>query len=294
MSHPFYIVDVFAEKKYGGNQLAVIINDGVLDAQDMQQIALEMNYSETTFIQDAHQHNGGYNVRIFSLDEELPFAGHPTLGTAFIIQQVIVGAEVPEIRLNLPVGQIPVSISYSSGQPDLLTMKQVEPLFGQKLSAGEAAAAIGLNPKLVDRSFPVEEVSTGLPFIIIPLINLEAVRQSKVDIHAYQALIEKTEAKSLLIFSPETYLKENQVNCRMFDHYHGIPEDPATGSANGCLAAYLVRHQYFGSNEIRIRVEQGYEINRPSLLLLEAKEERGEFSIYVGGRCVQTARGELL
>jgi trans-2,3-dihydro-3-hydroxyanthranilate isomerase len=140
----------------------------------------------------------------------------------------------------------------------------------------------------------VEEVSTGLPFIIIPLVSLEAVRQGSVDLPAYHALIEKAEAKSLLIFAPETYREENQLNCRMFDHYHGIPEDPATGSANGCLAAYLVRHRYFGSSEIRVRVEQGYEIKRPSLLLLEAKEERGVINVWVGGSCILTARGELL
>lgn len=293
--HPFYIVDVFAETKYAGNQLAVVDQAADLTSTEMQSIAREMNYSETTFILSGQENNGGFDVRIFSLDEELPFAGHPTLGTAFIIQQFLLEAKIiPEVRLNLPVGQIPVTISYQANRPEIMWMKLVAPQFGKQFAAEDAARALNLDEVMIDRRFPVEEVSTGLPFIIIPLVSLEAVRSCRVDQNAYLKLIDQAEAKSLFVFCPETYLPENHFNCRMFDHFHGIPEDPATGSANGCFAAYLVKNCYLGSTAIDVRVEQGYEIGRPSLLLLKASAEKGGIAIEVGGKTILVARGQLL
>ncbi len=295
MGYPLYLVDVFAEKKYAGNQLAVIGNAAGLSAETMEEIAREMNYSETTFILADEERDGGFDVRIFSPGEELPFAGHPTLGTAYIIQQFIVRAEVPVVSLNLKVGQIPVSFSYSGGEPDVLWMRQVAPTFGKTFEPGEAAGALSLDTGAVDSRFPVQEVSTGLPFIIVPLKDLEAVRDCRIDKKGYLNLIDRAEAKSVLVFCPETYKPENRVNARMFDDYHGIAEDAATGSANGCLAAYLVKNRYFGSREIDLRVEQGYEIGRPSLLLLQAREvANGEIEVNVGGKVIMVARGELV
>ncbi len=295
MNLPLYHLDVFAETKYAGNQLAVVRNAEGLSALDMQKIAAEMNFSETSFILSDQEKDGGYDVRIFTLDEELPFAGHPTLGTAYIIQRYIIKKEVPEIRLNLKVGQISVTFSYRDGEPDFLWMKQIAPTFGKKFNAGEVAVALNLDPSMIDTRYPVQEVSTGLPFIIAPLVSLDAVRAAIIDRVGFMKLIDKSEAKLIFIFSPETYDPANQVNGRMFDSHIGIGEDPATGSANGCLASYLVKHRYFGEKKVDIRVEQGYEIGRPSLLLLRAQEEEGgAISVAVGGRVIMVARGELM
>jgi len=295
MAYPLYMVDVFAESKYAGNQLAVVRNGGGLSAVDMQKIAREMNYSETTFIMSDQTRAGGYDVRIFSLSEELPFAGHPTLGSAYIIQKVIIGEEVPEVKLNLKIGQIPVSFSYRSGEADILWMKQVAPVFGRRFEAIDAAQALNLKVDQIDTNFPLQEVSTGLPFIIVPLKNLDAVRACYIDRVGFLKLIDQAEAKSLFVFCPETYDPENDINARMFDDYHGLSEDPATGSANGCLAAYLVKYRYYGSTEIDVKVEQGYEIGRPSRLLLRAVEdESGSIAVSVGGKVIMVARGELV
>ncbi|MDY6826373.1 MAG: PhzF family phenazine biosynthesis protein [Bacillota bacterium] len=296
MSHPFYIVDVFAEKKYVGNQLAVICDADSLTTEEMQKVALEMNYSETTFIISDQPRNGGYDVRIFSLDEELPFAGHPTLGTAYIIQQQLISRDIPELKLNLPVGQITVTFSYKNGKPHILWMRQVAPRFGLTFKAKDAAAVLNIEEEEIDERFPIEEVSTGLPFIIIPLKKLAAIRKCCINNAAYRQLIDKAEAKSIYVFAPETYQPGNDLNTRMFDDFHGIAEDPATGSAAGCLAAYLVKNGYYGKPKVAVRVEQGYEINRPSILFLEAEktEKSEEISVLVGGRVVATARGELL
>ena len=295
MNLPLYHLDVFAETKYAGNQLAVVRNAAELSTLEMQKIAVEMNYSETSFILSDEEREGGYDVRIFTLDEELPFAGHPTLGTAYIIQQEIIKKEVPEVTLNLQVGQIPVTFSYTKGMPDILWMRQVAPKFGKVFAAEEAATALNIDPSMIDSRFPVQEVSTGLPFIIVPLVSLDAVRAVSIDRVGFMRLIDRSEAKLIFVFCPETYNPENQVNGRMFDSHIGIGEDPATGSANGCLASYLVKHRYFGDTKIDIRVEQGYEIGRPSLLLLRAQEEEGgAISVSVGGSVIMVAKGELL
>ena len=293
MTYPLDLVDVFAEAKYTGNQLAVVRNAGSLTATEMQNIAREMNYSETTFVLSDQERDGGYDVRIFSLDEELPFAGHPTLGTAYIIQQRLIGTETPRVKLNLPVGQITVDFSFTDGLPDILWMKQIEPVFGIEFEAEDAAAALSISAGQIDHRFPIQEVSTGLPFILVPLTGIDAVRECKIEQRGYRSLIESAEAKSVFVFCAEAYMPGNHLNSRMFDDYHGIAEDPATGSANGCLAAYLVKHRYFGSDQVDVRVEQGYEIGRPSLLLLKAKEERGVIDVNVGGRVIPIASGKL-
>ena len=290
----FCIVDVFAEEKYAGNQLAVVRNASKLQDTEMQWIAREMNYSETTFILSDEKRNGGYDVRIFTPEKEVPFAGHPTLGTAYVIQREIEKTRVGEIILNLKVGQIPVTFNYKGRQTDVLWMKQLAPAFGQNFDPVEISRILGLDVREMDSRYPVQEVSTGLPFIIVPLKRLQALKQSRIDRDKYFDLVKNTEAKAVLVFCPKTYSKENDLNVRVFADCYGVPEDPATGSGNGCLAGYLVKYNYFGKNRINIRVEQGHEIGRPSLLFLRSEEKEGEIEVCVGGRVIMVAKGEFV
>jgi len=290
----FYIVDVFAEEKYAGNQLAVFRGAKALSDVDMQRIAKEMNFSETTFILSDEKCEGGYDVRIFTPETELPFAGHPTLGTAYVIQHEIVKEPVDEVVLNLKVGQIPVTFSYDGKHADILWMKQLNPVFDQTLDAGLISEVLSLDLRDVDERFPVQEVSTGVPCIIVPLKTLDALKRARISRDRYFEFVKDTQAKTILIFCPKTYKKENDLNVRFFADYYGVPEDPATGSGNGCLAGYLVKHRYFGKDRIDIRVEQGYEIGRPSLLLLKAEEKGEEIDVYVGGKVVMVAKGEFI
>jgi len=290
----FYIVDVFTEEKYAGNQLAVFRNVSGLSDAEMQRWAKEMNYSETTFIVSEEEREGGYDVRIFTPEEELPFAGHPTLGTAFVIQQEIIGKPAEKVILNLKVGQIPVTFRYTQGEVDILWMKQIFPTFGQIFDKRKISDVLTLDEEQIDDRFPIQDVSTGTPSFIVPLKTLDSVKKARINSDRYFNLIKDTEAKGILIFCPETYKKENDLNVRFFADYYGVPEDPATGSANGCLAGYLVKNRYFGEDKIDIRVEQGYEIGRPSLLYLRAEEREGNIDVYVGGKVMMTAKGEFL
>ncbi|MBM0740645.1 PhzF family phenazine biosynthesis protein [Phormidium sp. CLA17] len=293
-NQPFYIVDVFAETKYAGNQLAVFPQAGNLSTAEMQQIAKELNFSETTFITSLELEADGYPVRIFTPVQELPFAGHPTLGTAFILQQRVVQQAVETVNLNLTVGQIPVQIFYANGLPEMLWMKHNPPVFGQTIAPDAIAPVLGLEITDIDPSVPIQEVSTGVPFIIVPLKTLTALQQIQVNRDRLPALLDPLEAKMIFCFCPEVRHSANHFSARMFAHYLGIPEDPATGSANGCFAAYLAQYEYLGTPTVDVRVEQGYEIGRPSLILLKAEKTEARIDVSVGGKVILVAQGEFV
>lgn len=292
---PFYIVDVFAEARFAGNPLAVIRNAAALSAEAMQTIAHEMNFSETTFIRTDEERDGGYDVRIFTPGEELPFAGHPTLGTAYIIQREIVDIPFEQIVLNLKGGRVPVTFTYRDGLPDVLWMRPQAPHFGPTTGAEAVAQALGLHTGDLDPRFPAQTVSTGVPFLIVPLRTLDAVKRAQAHPETYLEVAQAAGARWMLFFSPETYQQEHQLNARMIfsDRPGSFREDPATGSANSCLAAYLAYHRYFGSETIDIQVEQGYEVGRPSLLMLRTAPEGDSLRVAVGGRVFMVARGML-
>jgi trans-2,3-dihydro-3-hydroxyanthranilate isomerase len=256
----------------------------------MQKIAKEMNYSETTFILSGNKRNGGYDVRIFTPEEELPFAGHPTIGTALIIKNEIIKKDVDKVLLNLGVGQIPVTFDPSG----LLWMKQVEPKFGKIINPKIMAELLGISVNDIDSKYPVQIVSTGIPFFIVPLKTLAAVKKIKTDPGLYGELLKEVDFIGILVFSPETYNNDNDLNVRVTTVFSSIPEDPATGSANGCLAGYLVKYKYFGGDKIDVKVEQGYEIGRKSLLYLKSEYTGEKIDVNVGGKVIMVARGELL
>ena len=289
----FYIVDVFAESRLAGNQLAVFRDSADLSTEEMQRIAQEMHYSETTFIRSETPRDGGYDVRVFTPGQELPFAGHPTLGTAYVIQSKIIEQPAETVNLNLKVGQIPVTFSYKEGAPDILWMKQKPPTFGKTFGRGKIAKTLGLKKSQIDSKFPIQLVSTGVPFVIVPLTGLKAIQRISVNRRALLKLFKETKTSVILVFSPETYSKKNNLNVRVLGDPSTMPEDPATGSGNGCLAAYLVKHRYFGSDKLDARVEQGYEIERKSLLLLRPGKKGGSIEVNVGGRVFFVASGDF-
>jgi trans-2,3-dihydro-3-hydroxyanthranilate isomerase len=282
----FFIVDVFAEQKYAGNPLAVFVIDERSRPNDFQRIAREINFSESTFLAPGKQ-NGGFDVRIFTPDREVPFAGHPTLGTAFVIHSLLEWETASPVVLNLGVGQIPVVFD-----GDVLTMEQKQPQFGGAIDdRSRVASILNIAVEDLDDRFPVQVVSTGLPFVIVPVKSRSAVERCAIHHGLYREFLADVQA-SLLVFTPDVVDRRNDLHVRVFVDDTGFFEDPATGSANGNLAAYIVEHRYFDKSDVRYRVEQGIEMGRPSLLRIEATKNEGRFVIRVGGRVFPVAEGE--
>jgi trans-2,3-dihydro-3-hydroxyanthranilate isomerase len=176
----------------------------------------------------------------------------------------------------------------------MVWMRQNEPDFGETLDRAMISRILNLEEKDIDSRFPIQDVTTGFATLVVPLKTMATLNRARVSTVPYFELIEKTRAKAILVFSPETREKENDLSVRVFIDYAGVPEDPATGSSNGCLAGYLAKYRYFGKDQIDIRVEQGYQIKRPSRLYRKAEAHGDRIKVDVGGKVVSIAKGKLL
>jgi len=286
----FVQVDVFTSKALEGNPLAVFPDASGLRDDEMQAIAREMNLSETTFVfsrSTAIERDSGVRVRVFTVQEELPFAGHPTLGTAFVLRGK---AEANEIKLELSVGTIPVRFENASGKPVFGEMTQVDPVFGRIHDPREITEVTGIPLNDIATNLPIQTVSTGVPFTILPLRNLESIRRLRIDHERSSKYLSESGGKFFFCVTPETVDPAARLHARML-MYGG--EDPATGSAAGCAAAWMVRHGIAASDE-RVLVEQGIEMNRPSRIFVRASERNDRVvNVRVGGNVVEVLRGEI-
>jgi len=274
----YRLVDVFTDKAFGGNPLAVFRDPGKLDVTTMQAIAKELHLSETTFVLPPTSAAADHRVRMFTPDAELPFAGHPTIGTAFVLADGKDGA----LRLEEGVGVIGVTL-----RDGFVQMEQPLPAFtGTTITRKAAAEALGLAIEEVRSDIPIQMGSSGVPFLFVPLANLKAVRRARrpggLDASVYA-------------FAMSGERSGSHVHGRMFDQGLGIGEDPATGAAQGPLGAYIVAHELVRAEPTtRIRVEQGFEIGRPSILDIEVdRTAAGITAVRVGGRCVPMGGGWL-
>jgi trans-2,3-dihydro-3-hydroxyanthranilate isomerase len=301
-SIPFYIVDVFAAERYQGNQLAVFdarnLPLNALPTEQMQAIAREINFQEITFVMGGSP-EAGFDVRIFTPEYEIPFAGHPTLGTAWVLANHLAQTGSAPLMLHMGVGPVPVR--WESNTPWLTA---AQPRFGPTFDPAELAQLLNLSPNDIDTDWPLERVSTGLLYVMVPVKSLAAMQKIRLDVRAFENWLlahqqHKTNSfaglhTSIYAFCWETYKTDNQLNARMFCFEQGkVAEDPATGSAGSCLLAYLLKNRMFGAEPVRVRVEQGYEVGRPSLLELDGTvTDAGAYSLQVGGQVQYVARGE--
>ena len=294
-------VDVFAEGALEGNMLGIFPDARGLADEEMQALARETNLSETTFLMprdEATERSRGVRVRIFTVQEELPFAGHPTLGTAswlFWNHPLFAGAD--EIRLELNVGTIPVRFDTADGRVGVFgTMRQPAPVFGAMHERAAVAAAIGMAEDDLDDEMPVQTVSTGMPFCIVPLRSVEAAGRLAIPQAQAERYLRQTDAKFFHCIAPAAPGGGAAWHARMQFH-NG--EDPATGSASGCAIAYLLRHGRVRSGEAVV-IEQGVEMKRPSRIHVRAcfrsadgVEGGSEMEVFVGGRTIPVASGRF-
>ncbi len=284
-------MDVFASRPLEGNQLAVFTDATGLSSQQMQALARETNLSETTFILPRApevEASEGVKVRIFTTQEELKFAGHPTLGTGWYLAA---SRGVDAVALDLPVGKIPLEFRRENGRLSFGEMRQKDPIFGQVHEPEAVANALGLQLSDLDPSAPVQTVSTGMPFAIVPIRTLKTVERFSLYWPKAAEYLAKTDAKFFYLVCRETVDPEATLHARMI-FYNG--EDPATGSAAGCCTGWAVRHGVLAS-ERQGMIEQGIEILRPSKIYMRARRVNDSvFDVRIGGVAVQIFRGEAL
>jgi trans-2,3-dihydro-3-hydroxyanthranilate isomerase len=294
MTHNLYMVDVFAERRYTGNPLAVIIGDQSLSAETMQAIATEINFSETTFVEPVPEANGGYRTRIFTPAREIAFAGHPILGTAWVLRHLHGEKSSLQIRLNLSLGQVPATFEPIGNGRELTWFRAPETSFGPKIDAVTVAGALGVEPSDVDTRSPIQVVSSGTSAIIVPLRSLDALQRSKLNLDAFAMLAAEGFPPLIYLFCREVRQGGNDFSARFFFEAHGVREDPATGNGAAFLGAYLLRYGVVSKSNASLRIEQGHEIGRPSLVQLHARVCDGKSEVKVGGHVIPTVKGELI
>lgn len=294
MVNRFFIVDVFAESAYTGNQLAVVVCEVPLPDATMQQIAAETNYSETTFVTPEPEQNGGYRVRIFTPAREIAFAGHPILGSAWVLRHHVLPRATASIRLNLALQQTPVEFEQPAEGEDLAWFLAPPATLGPSCAAEPMASALGISPEDIDVEFPVQQISSGTSAMIVPLRSLDALRRSMLDIDAYTGLASEGFPPLVYLFCRQTHHPDNDLCARFFFEAHGVREDPATGNGAAFLGAYLLEHRVLQQSDLSLRIEQGHEIRRPSLVMLRARRADGQRVVHVGGRVMPVVQGELV
>ncbi|MGC1343208.1 MAG: PhzF family phenazine biosynthesis protein [Candidatus Binataceae bacterium] len=287
--YPFVTVDVFTSRALSGNGLAVFTDAAGLSDAEMQALAREMNLSETTFVlarDAAVERERGVSVRIFTIGYELPFAGHPTLGTAYVLARM---RQRRDIVLDLKVGRIPIRFTDREGEM-FGEMTQRDPEFGFVHNATEVAAVTGLPPGAIDASLPIQTVSTGVAFAIVPIISLASFAELHVDQVRILPYLERTATHQFYFVSRETRDPAARLHARM--QFIG-GEDPATGSAAGDAAAWMVRNGIAHPGE-QVLIEQGIEVQRPSRIFVRASLDGSRVhDVRVGGHVVEVIRGEV-
>jgi len=299
----FYQADVFTDMPFGGNPVAVVPDALGLSNRELQQIAREMNHSETVFVFPPTDSAAAVKIRIFTPTREIPFAGHPVLGTFFVLgklDRLPLKEPVTRVCHECSIGIFPVELHVLKGEILRVVMSQPKPQFlgavEQMKDLFEVATALGLSKDLITRTkLPVEVVSTGLPVLIVPVRTLTAVRSIVPDIVAINDLCARYGAEGIMVFTTVTVEEFSDVHTRMFAPSIGILEDPATGSASGALGAYLVHN---GVVEVgpttEIIAEQGYEIERPSRIVIQVESDDDAIQeVKVGGQVVMMAEGTL-
>ncbi|MBT3237322.1 MAG: PhzF family phenazine biosynthesis protein [Rhodospirillaceae bacterium] len=294
MTNAFYIVDVFAEAPYCGNPLAVVICEAPLSDESMQKIALETNYSETTFVSPLKNEDGGYRVRIFTPSREIDFAGHPLLGTAHVIRYHIQTGEQGPVRLNLPVGQVEASFNAADGGKEVVWFEAPPVTPGIQCSHFEIATALGLDADDMDEASPVQQMTAGISAVMVPVSSLDALSRARLNLDAYAPLKAEGFAPLTYVFCKQTQNPENDLSVRFFFEAHGVREDPATGNGAAFFGAYALNHGLYGERDISLRIEQGHFVHRPSVVMLQASGQDAGQQISVGGHVEMIVQGKLI
>ena len=292
MEISFYQVDVFTKQLFGGNPLAVFPQAQDFKEEDLQKVAREMNLSETTFVYPSTSDEADFDVRIFTPTCEIPFAGHPTLGTAYVLRENgLVTKDKNPLRLNFKAGIIPVWTEEDKG-----FMQHPPAKFLQELERSEKIAqALGLGLEHLDGRFPIQVVSTGFPALLVPVISLDKIKEIAINTQTLHEVLEPLGIDMVYAFTTQVVHSSFSLHSRAFAPSMGIPEDPATGSVSGAVGAYLAKYDVIEKEKLGdIKIEQGYEMKRPSSIYVQVTQQGSEIQkIRVGGQTQSVFTGQM-
>lgn len=297
MRYQFYTADVFTDSIFGGNPLAVIPDARGLETDQMQLVAREFNLSETVFVFPPEVPGHARRLRIFTPAAELPFAGHPTIGTAHIlasIGEIALAGEVTRIILEEGIGPVEVSIHVDQNQPVFVEFLAARlPEYGPTPPPAETIASLlSLEASDLVTEDGLQAVSCGVPFLFLPMRNRDAVRRARIQREQWENLLSSFWAPHIYVFTREVQREGSDLHARMFAPALGIAEDPATGAAATALAGYLGMRDPVQDGPLRWTIEQGFEMGRPSILKVNAEKKKGEIvAIRVGGATVRVSEG---
>ncbi len=294
-------VDVFTRTPLAGNPLAVILDASSLSGEDLQRIAREMNLSETTFVLPPTVPGATYRMRIFTPQREIPFAGHPSIGTAFVLAEegfFPLQEPVTTVHQEIGIGVLPLELQVKDGRVEWVVMTQGQPKVEEIVDVEQMAALLGLQPSdIADTGLPPQVASTGLRQLMVPVRSLELVQRVRPLLADLGSFLADRSIVTVTVFSRQTLGPDAFVHARVFAPGVGVPEDPATGSAAGALGAYLAQWRELPDDGpvVSFTIEQGYEIDRPSTIWVEVtREQAAATKVRVGGAAVTVLRGELL
>jgi len=296
VKYHYLVCDVFTDTRFSGNQLAVLPDAAGLSETQMQQIAREFNFSETAFVFPAQQGQTRM-VRIFTPTTEVPFGGHPNIGTAFVLTETgELGSDIvhESICFEEKAGLVPINISQQPGGQRQFELKAPESLTACPFKAVSTIAdALSLNMnQIIEKNHPPSAASVGLPFLIVELLNTSALADIQINTESFNYLLDEGSPPYILVYTQNT--SNADLQARMFAPLDGITEDPATGSANCALAALLAHYSHLSNGDFCWEVVQGLEMGRPSRLKVRAQKENGSVTgSWVAGTCVMVAEGLL-
>ncbi|MGH1334914.1 MAG: PhzF family phenazine biosynthesis protein [Aureispira sp.] len=298
---PYYLVDVFTNTKYNGNQLAVFVDyENQVSDQEMLQIAKELRLAEITFVKKNIDHTR-FEVRIFTQEQEVPFAGHPCLGTAFVINKYLLPQPQEQLILDLAHANIPIQVSDCQNlEQAFFTLQTAAPTFHGTHDPSAIAEVLALPVEAIDTTWPIEEISTGLPYIIVPLKDLKSINQLQLQAPAVIAFLQQHKryktnsptgiSSAFFFITQETHNPQNGFHARMFSvEDQQLHEDAATGSANSCFLAYLLKHH---TSPITTVVEQGFQMKRDAYIHLKGQREGETYQLSIGGQVVAIGQGQ--
>ena len=289
MEIPIYQVDVFSTKLFGGNPLAVCLKGEIFEEEQLQKVAREMNLSETTFVFPPSNPNANFDVRIFTPRKEIPFAGHPTLGTAYVLKHTsLISNKINHLVLNFKTGLISVHLQ-DDGK---FLMETPHGKIIQNIpNTKDVVESLGLKTNNINPDLPIQTVTTGFPAMLVPISSLDAIKKITLNLTILERLLSQAKVDMIYPFTRQTSDDQNSIHARGFAPFIGIPEDPGTGSVASALGYYLYDKNF---KEKNIIIEQGYEMKRPSNIFVEIDSAEGKTTeIRVGGSVRLVFKGIL-